>query len=283
MNGGPLIAMLAIILASTVAAPAQEKTPADLVLVQQGTLPIILTAPHGGREPVPGLAPRDITNKPKGNDPLRYVVGADINTDVIVQGIAREIKQLTGEAPYMVMARFQRKFIDANRVPDVAYDDPSAEPYYRYYHDTIRRFVDDVRERYPAGILIDVHGQSKMPGALIRGTHNGKTVTKLLARAGVEALTGLTGLYGQLEANGFVVFPANVVPLEGKSENAGFLGGFTLYRYGSNNPNGIDAVLFEFGSDYRQKSELEITVKRAGKSIAVFYETYLRAPAGVAR
>jgi N-formylglutamate amidohydrolase len=249
----------------------------------RGNLPIILTAPHGGREPVPGLAPRDITNKPKGNDPLRYIVGMDFNTDVIVQGIAREIKQLTGKASYMVMARFQRKFIDANRVPDVAYDDPSAEPYYRYYHDTIRRFVDDVREHYPAGILIDVHGQSKMPGALIRGTHNGKTITKLLARAGVDALTGTTGLYGQLEANGFVVFPANTVPLEGKSENAGFLGGFTLYKYGSNNPTGIDAVLFEFGSDYRKKSEIESTINRAGKSIAAFYERYLKAPARGAR
>jgi N-formylglutamate amidohydrolase len=278
VNGWRLIAALAMVLASSIAARAQEKAPADLVLVQQGALPIILTAPHGGRESVPGLAPRDITNKPKGNDPLRYVVGTDFNTDVIVQGIAREIEQFTGKACYMVMARFQRKFIDANRVPDVAYDDPSAEPYYRYYHDTIRRFVDDVRDRYPAGILIDVHGQSKMPGALIRGTHNGKTVTRLLARAGVEALTGLTGLYGQLEANGFVVFPPNVVPLEGKSENAGFLGGFTLYRYGSNNPNGIDAVLFEFGSEYRQRSELDITVKRAGKSIAAFYATYLKAP-----
>ena len=39
-------------------AQAADKTPADLVLVQQGALPIILTAPHGGREAIPGIEPR---------------------------------------------------------------------------------------------------------------------------------------------------------------------------------------------------------------------------------
>jgi hypothetical protein len=38
-----------------------EKAPADFVLLQQGTLPIILTAPHGGRDPVPGIPARDVS------------------------------------------------------------------------------------------------------------------------------------------------------------------------------------------------------------------------------
>ena len=42
-----------------------ERGPADLVFVQQGTLPIILTAPHGGREQIADIPARDITNPPK--------------------------------------------------------------------------------------------------------------------------------------------------------------------------------------------------------------------------
>jgi hypothetical protein len=45
---------------------AADKTPADLVVVRQGTLPIILTVPHGGREEIPGAAPRDTRGKPSG-------------------------------------------------------------------------------------------------------------------------------------------------------------------------------------------------------------------------
>ena len=44
-------------------AHAADDTPADLVLIQQGTLPIILTVPHGGRKPIPGVEERNIKGK----------------------------------------------------------------------------------------------------------------------------------------------------------------------------------------------------------------------------
>ena len=108
-------------------AVAQGLTPEDLVLTQVGTLPIILTAPHGGRDPIPGVPPRNIEGKPTGGSDS-YHVNGDRETDVLVQAIAREIRQLTGEDVYLVMAKFQRKFIDANRPPKVAYDNPKAAP-----------------------------------------------------------------------------------------------------------------------------------------------------------
>jgi N-formylglutamate amidohydrolase len=266
------VTAIGLIVAFPLSAAGAEK--ADLVLVRLGTLPIILTAPHGGREPVPGIAPRDITGKPKGGS--GYVLGGDGNTDVLVQGIAREINLLTGKDPYLVMARFQRRFIDANRPPNIAFDNAKAKPYYQYYHRSIRRFVDAIRSRYPGGLLIDIHGQRKLPDALLRGTQNGRTIKQLLARAGVPAITGPKGLFGQLAKNGFVVFPANNVPPSGTSENAGFNGGFTVAKYGSHHANGIDAVQLEFGTKYRRKSEIESTAKRTARAIATFYETYLR-------
>src|SRR5262249_43432723 len=77
-------------------AHAAGQTPADLVLVQQGNLPIILTVPHGGREAIPGIAPRDLTNKSRGGKWNGFVASTDTNTDILAQRIAAEVKALTG-------------------------------------------------------------------------------------------------------------------------------------------------------------------------------------------
>jgi N-formylglutamate amidohydrolase len=261
-------------------ARAADKTPADLVLVQQGALPIILTAPHGGREAIPGIEPRrDTANDEAYRKWGGFRRGADTNTDILAQGIAAEVAKLTGKKPYLVVARFSRTYVDANRPPELGLDSPEARPYYDTYHRSIRRFIDEIRRSYPAGLLIDVHGQSKDPDVLMRGTLNGRTVERLLRRAGVEAVTGPKGIYGQLEANGFKVFPGNDVPPAGRSEDAGFNGGYTVFIYGSHNPTGFDAVQMEFGTRYRQKAVLDKSARDAAKAIAAFHEAYLKQPA----
>jgi N-formylglutamate amidohydrolase len=176
------------------------------------------------------------------------------------------------------MAKFQRKYVDPNRPPEIALESPTARPYYDAYHQAIRRFIDEIRSKYSDGLLIDVHGQVKDPAVLMRGTKNGRTVERLLARAGTPAVTGPNGIFGQLEADGFKVFPANDVPPGGKSENAGFDGGYTVGTYGSHHANGIDAVQMEFGSKYRQNTAVDKAAREAGKAIAGFYEAYLKKP-----
>ncbi len=275
-----LLVISQLVIFSNVPAVAAEPTPSDLVLIQRGTLPIILTAPHGGREPIPGIPPRNLEGK---KNTVRYWAHGDPGTDIVVQSMAREIRALTGHDVYMVMARFDRKFIDANRAPAIAYDNPASAPFYRLYHDTIRRFVDEIRTTHPAGLLIDVHGQHKFPDHLVRGTHNGRAVSKLIARAGVAAIVGPNGLFGQLEANGFAVFPGNDIPPAGTSEDAGFNGGFTVFQYGSHRNSGIDAVQFEFGVKHRRKGEIEEWAKHAARSVVAFHDTYLRSRAGTAR
>ena len=111
------LALMLFSAATLPAARAADRSPSELVLVQSGSLPIILTAPHGGREPIPGIQPRNLEGK---KDRVTYVAGGDINTDIMVQAMAREIRALTGKDVYMVMARFERKFIDANRGPAIA-------------------------------------------------------------------------------------------------------------------------------------------------------------------
>jgi N-formylglutamate amidohydrolase len=268
-----------LLLAVLLAAPAHaaDGTPADLVLVRQGTLPIILTAPHGGRDAIPGIDPRratDTTSQRWGG----FVTGSDSNTDLLAQGIASEVAKLTGREPYLIVAKFQRKYVDVNRPPELALQDPRARPYYDSYHRTIRRFIDEIRARHPAGLLIDVHGQGKDPDAIMRGTINGRTVERLVRRAGVDAVTGPRGMFGQLEANGFKVFPPNDVPPRGTSENAGYSGGYTVFTYGSHNPDGIDALQLEVGTSYRRSPVLDKSAHDVARAITVFCDAYLTSP-----
>ena len=268
------LAIFAMLWALPGAVVAADGTPRELVLVQSGTLPIILTAPHGGRLAIPGIAPRNIAGKRGGGD--GYVTGSDIDTDRLAQAIAAEIKALTGRDAYLVIALFERKYIDANRPSEIAFDNPAAAPYYNHYHQSIRGFVDEIRKTHRAGLLIDVHGQTKFPDSLVRGTINGRAVTRLIARAGIPAVTGASGLFGLLEQNGFRVFPDNSMPPTGRNEDGGFNGGFTTNHYGSHRSDGIDAVQFEFGSKYRQRPAIDPSAKNAAKAIVAFYEAHLK-------
>lgn len=257
---------------------AADEKPSNLVLVRPGTLPIVLTAPHGGREAIPGLDVRNIEGKHKGGAWNGYVTGGDPNTDALTVAIADEIKVLTGQDVYLVVAKYQRKFVDANRPPAMAYDSAGAIPYYNYYHEAVRRAVDQIRKNFSSGLLVDVHGQNDVPTVVMRGTQNGRAIKHLLRCAGAPAMTGPDGLFGQLEAKGFKVFPANSLPIGDTSENDGLNGGYTVALYGSHTANGIDAVQMEFGTAYRQKAVLEQSAKNAAKAIVVFYEAFLRKP-----
>jgi N-formylglutamate amidohydrolase len=273
-----LIGVFALLSLLVHPARANESAAADLVLVQQGRLPIILTAPHGGREAIPGIAPRRSYDKDKIEASRKWGgldTGGDADTDILVQGIATEIERIIGKKPYLVMAKFARKYVDANRPAELALDNSKAIPYYEYYHNTIRGFIDEARGKYPAVLLIDVHGQKKDPEVLMRGTINGRSVARLLNRAGVPAVTGPNGIFGQLEAHGFKVFPGNDVPPSGTAENAGYNGGYTVLM-SSNAADGVDAVQFEFGTRYRRKAMLNKSAEDAGKAIAAFYEIYLK-------
>ena len=279
--------MRALVLAALLACQAAlafAKSPAELVVVERGTLPIVLTAPHGGREAIPGVAARDIKRAGVVEDSRKWggaVTSTDGNTDVLALRMAAEIRRLTGQAPYVVVAKFQRRFIDANRPAELAFDSPAALPYYDLYHRSIRDFVDEILRTHPAGLLIDVHGQNKDPGVLMRGTVNGRTVLKLVRRAGVGAITGPEGLFGRLEANGFKVFPANSEGLGARSEDAGLNGGYTTRLYGSDNAGGIDAVQFEFGTVYRRKEAVEKSAVDAARAVVDFHRAYLAKERGV--
>lgn len=269
-------------------APAEQRPaaelvrPADLVSAQRGDLPIILSAPHGGGVRVPGSMGR-----------TRGVTVRDLRTAEAALLTAQRLTERLGGKPYYVIAQFSRKDADANRAPDdgQAYENDAARAAYEAYHRALRAAVDECRERFGVAILIDLHGQARVPGAIVRGTRNGKTVESLLRRHGAEALTGPGSLFGRLKAAGYAVVPDVQAEGNGAEGKAGapqpepdadapagretFLdGGYIVAAYGSHTDRGVDAIQVELGA--QRSDDLLKLARTLGDCIAGFYESFVK-------
>lgn len=255
------------------AKPATSIPSDPLIDVQRGTLPIIICAPHGGLEDVPGV-PRRV-NRPANPPPgtPRWVTGTDVNTRPLAQKIAADLERRLGGKPYFVMARFARKYIDANRAAENSYEVPAAKFYHDAYHHTIDEFCREIQKQHGAGLLVDVHGQASFKDEILVGTVGGQTVKLLIERKGREALVGREGVVGFLIDAG--IKPKPVLNSEDLNVSAGLNGGYTVQTYGSHQPAGIDAVQFEYGSNYRAKENIDDAGTRTADAIEKFYRAYL--------
>ena len=260
---------IVLLVVATPSLPALATGTTDgLVYTQKGTLPIILTAPHGGKEKVPGVELRT------GGGAKNFKVVLDTRTHELATAIAADLEAMLGGSVYVVAAEFSRKYIDANRSFEEGAETPAAKPYYDRYHNAIRADVDEVRARFKRGLLVDVHGQGQTDhlDQVMRGTRNGATCKQLIATFGDKAVVGPTGLFGLLEHNGLKVFPANQSPLI--REDA-LNGGYTVATYGSSTDSGIDAFQMEFGTNLRAAASIKSTANATAKSIAAFYRAYI--------
>src|SRR5690606_18517561 len=69
-----------------------------------GTLPLIISAPHGG-----GLRPTEIPDRTTGT------TVTDLNTEELARAVAAAFEQRTGERPHLLVSRLARIKLDPNR------------------------------------------------------------------------------------------------------------------------------------------------------------------------
>jgi N-formylglutamate amidohydrolase len=216
-----------------------------LVSRYQGTLPVILTCPHGGDKQPPGVPnPRTGVGLPPS---CRFEPNTDRFTRTITRGVAQVLFDVFGEAPYVVLANFDRAFIDANRRESdrCAFEDLDAQPFYDEYHNTIRNFVDEIRaDNGGLGLLFDIHGTVEIdhdPAEVYLGTLNGEAISGLKSRDSL-AMSRRRSMPGLLREAGYAVSAKIPETLRGD---------FTLETYGSSNADGIDAIQIEIESKLR--------------------------------
>ena len=160
---------------------SQRSAESLFVDSQLGELPLLLTCPHDGRGAPPGVPVRSDQPQPGCG---RVRKDADLSTRQITLGLSAAVEDLTAQ-PFSVIARFRRRFIDANREAKCAFDSQAAKPFYDEYHRRITLGIAAIKRTFPnRGLLVDIHGAADQddPGIhVLLGTDNGKSLKRLLA------------------------------------------------------------------------------------------------------
>lgn len=220
-----------------------------------GDAPLILLAPHGG-----AAKPEVLRDRTEG---IRI---RDSRTLELTNEVAQALAERAGLRPYVVVCHLHRSKLDANRDEgEAAQGDASALRAWRAWHAFVEEARAEVEERFGAGLVLDIHGQSHAEGWIEWGyaldgrqlawdeaklavgkERIGSSIEAVAARhAGDRAalLRGEQSLGGVLEAAGYksVPSPAHPHPDGGKYFN----GGYNTRRHGSRRGGQVDAVQME--------------------------------------
>jgi N-formylglutamate amidohydrolase len=205
-----------LVLAALVATSSRAYEASSMIEARAGTLPLLLTVPHDGTEPLGTIAARS------NGQTVR-----DMNARLLAERIATALEKKTGKRPYLVIAKFSRKYLDVNRPEAEAMESRDALPAYRAYHDQVKAYVAEMKAKYPKeALLVDVHGQGAAANTTFLGTRGGLTSKRSLDRIGSQPLR----------------------------EDARYSGGYTVFEYGSHKAGGIDAIQLEFGLSQRNSA-----------------------------
>jgi N-formylglutamate amidohydrolase len=226
----------------------------ELITIQKGELPIVISAPHGGRRAIPDCPLRIDTSRPQ------FVTVLDTSSDQLAEETAREVEKALGKKPWLVIARFSRKYVDANRSEQNGTESDAGRAVYRRYHQALEEAVGEVRKQFQHGLLLDFHAQGADSKTVFRGTNNLASVKTTLDHFGDESINGPESFLGKLESQGITIFPPRAQFRD--KENKSFNGGFITQTYGATSKRGIDAIQLEFGASFRSKSTLSGTAQK---------------------
>jgi N-formylglutamate amidohydrolase len=201
----------------------------------------------------------------------QFTTERDANTDELTEKIAAQLETKLSAKPFLVVAHFHRKYVDANRPRQGALESVEAKPYYDAYHRVLREAHDRISREWGRGLLLDIHGQSTQGETIYRGTSNGKTVMSLTRRFGTEAITGPKSILGQLERIGYKILPH----AKQSYKEDRYIGGYIVNTYGSHHGTGVDAIQLELGMTLRARAALERTASDLAEAIAVFAQEFL--------
>jgi len=151
------IAFLSLVLVFGVGVLAAQETQwgtGRFVEYIPGTLPIVISAPHGGLE-TPELLP----DRPRG------VFYTDLGTLELARMISDEMHARTGNRPHVIINRLKRRKLDPNRdIGEAAQGTPLTETAWREYHEFIDSARAAVSATFGTGLYIDLHGHAnKLP------------------------------------------------------------------------------------------------------------------------
>ncbi len=231
-----------------------------------GTLPIIISTPHGG-----GLEPDTIPDRSYGT------LVKDGWTQTIGRRMYDAIYDQTGCYPHLINNLLHRKKFDANRdLAEAADGNPTVEQAWYNYHAFIDLAKDLTIQKYNRGLFLDLHGHGHtiqrvelgylLSGAELRLSDATLNTITYIEESSIRTLVGDnvnghthaellrgTNSFGTLLDNaGFASVPSINDPAPAIGD-AYFSGGYNTVRHGSRDNGGnIDAIQIEMNRQARE-------------------------------
>ncbi len=272
------------------ALPTLAEEAEDYIEVLPGTLPVILTAPHGGDQ------------KPASILARRYgVVAQDQHTAELTRMIVEEMEELYGGRPHAVICRLHRSKLDCNReLDEAAQGDAVAMAAWTRFHAAAAKMGEQIRETHGAGLTLDIHGHRHEAarvelGYLVKGTQlnvsnevlnatpelwKQSSVRELDQRSPqswAELIRGPQSLGALLERHGFNSVPSPQQPQPG--QEAYYSGAYGIAAHGSREGGTISAIQVE--CPWRGVRDERQNRRRFAKALALSLGEYFRAHFGM--
>lgn len=220
-----------------------------------GTLPVVLSAPHGGT-----MEPAEIPPRSGGTQVT------DLNTIETATAIRDAFVDALGAAPHLVILHLDRAGLDANReIGEAAMGNPFSELAWQEYHDFIEVARSTVESTWGRGLYLDVHGHGHeaprvelgylldlgdlgLDDEALSDSPIGRdtSIRHAWERTGTplaELVRGGTSLGGRLEAADIRAVPSPGEPSPGTEPF--FSGGYSTRRHGSRDGGTVDGIQLE--------------------------------------
>ena len=225
-----------------------------------GTLPIILSASHGG-----WMEPTEIADRTQG------VTAIDTNTYQLTKVIMDTLTARFGGKPHVILCLLKRLKLDVNReVIEAAEGNIYGERAWAEYHHYLDIAKELVTVNHGSGIVFDIHGHGENPdgyydlrtwlGYLIKGYEldltdeelntidfKNKSSIKVLADSSshsfINILRGETSFGSIMDSLGYECVPS--VNALGPDGSRYFSGGYITARHGSSEEGIISAIQIE--------------------------------------
>lgn len=248
--------------------PSVEVPPraAAFVEVRKGTLPLVLSAPHGGTDK-PAAAP----------DRTSGVATLDVGTRELALAVADELERLLDARPFVVTTSIHRSKVDLNRPADDATDaEGLGAEVWREYHAALESATASARKlRDGRALLVDVHGHAHEEPLVELGFALDAQQLALddaaLARerwfeeelVDVPWVRGSRSLGARLAENGLAAVPSPKRPQpDGKPY---FNGGYIVRRHRAAS---LRAVQLEFPAAARSRDKRPETAAQVARALA---------------
>jgi hypothetical protein len=206
-----------------------------------GDLPVIVSAPHGGR-----LRPEELPDREEGT------FSFDTNTQELARAVADELHRRTGHRPHVIICRLHRRKLDCNRdLPEAAAGQPVAEQAWHEYHRFIEAARRSVVTRSGRGLYIDLHGHghkeqrlelgylhsaqqlqagdAALNQPLIAGESSLRAIAALGRTSHADLIRGPLSFGGLMEREGILCTPS---PSRPAPTGPYFRGGYSTQRHG---------------------------------------------------